>query len=68
MSHDNGPRERVFLVRMWPAQPSANRHAWRGSVQHVASGRKLYVSGLADVVEFITTELSDSTAEEGFAP
>jgi hypothetical protein len=66
MHHDKGAREQVFLVRMWPVQSSANKHAWRGSVQHVASGRKLYLSGLADLVEFVTTELSGSAAEEHF--
>jgi hypothetical protein len=66
MHHDKRPREQVFLVRMWAIQTSDKRHAWRGSVQHVASGRKLYISGLADLVEFVTSELSDSTTEEDF--
>ncbi|HEY5093480.1 MAG TPA: hypothetical protein VII69_00020 [Candidatus Eremiobacteraceae bacterium] len=68
MSDDKGPSDQVFLVRMWPAQPTATRHTWRGSVQHVATGRKLYISGLADVIEFISGELSDLTAEAHSEP
>jgi hypothetical protein len=64
MDDERGPRDQVFLVRMWPARQASERHIWRGSIQHVPSGRRLYVSGLADVLEFITTELSESTAEE----
>jgi len=63
MSDDAGHREQVFLVRMWPAQPAAARQGWRGSVQHVATGRKRYISGLADVMEFISAELTDATAD-----
>jgi hypothetical protein len=55
--------EKVFIVRMWPAHV-ADRQKWRGSVQHVSSGRKLYVSGLADIVEFITAELSASRTDD----
>ncbi len=64
MSHDNGPRDQVFLVRFWPGQTAGNRQLWRGSILNVASGNKLYVSGLAEVVEFISTELPDVTPEQ----
>lgn len=64
MDKDKGPRDQVFLVRIWPAQQPDSRRAWRGSVQHVHSGRRLYFSGLVDVVEFITNELSEPTPDE----
>jgi len=64
MDDEWGSRDQVFLVRMWPARTPSERHAWRVSVQHVPSGRRLYISGLADVLEFITAELSESTTEE----
>jgi hypothetical protein len=64
MDDERSSRDQVFLVRMWPARQPSERHAWRGSVQHVPSGRRLYISGLADVLEFITTELTESATEE----
>ena len=68
MSDDTGFRDQVFLVRMWPAQPTATRQSWRGSVQHVATGRKLYISGLGDVIEFIAAELGGPTADAPLEP
>jgi hypothetical protein len=62
VSLDNA-HEKVFIVRMWPAH-AAGRKKWRGSVQHVTSGRRLYFSGLADIIEFITVELSSSTTSD----
>ena len=41
---------------MW-REPSAARDAWRGSIQDVASGRTLYVTGPADIVDFIALRL-----------
>jgi len=64
VDQDRGPRDQLFLVRIWPAQQPDNRRAWRGSVQHVRSGRRLYISGLVDVVEFITNELSEQPTGE----
>jgi hypothetical protein len=42
--------ERVFLVRMWIEPHDV---AWRGSVQDVTSGRRLYVSSPSEVADFI---------------
>ena len=57
---DDESRDQVFLVRLWHAKQSADKRAWRGSIQHIASGRRLYVTGIADVVEFITNKLAES--------
>lgn len=49
--------ERVFLVRMWQERQSGN--SWRGSVQEIMTGRKLYVTGPRDVADFIAVRLGD---------
>lgn len=48
--------EHVFLVRMWLERDST-RSQWRGSVQHVASGRRLFVGSPGEVSDFITVQL-----------
>jgi hypothetical protein len=55
--------ERVFLVRMW-LERQAPDHSWRGSVQEVGSGRKLYVTGPHDVADFIAVRLVERDARE----
>ena len=46
-------REHVFLVRMWLDGNLSDAGSWRGSIHEVATGRRRYVSGLADIGEFI---------------
>ena len=41
---------------MW-LEPNAPNEGWRGSIQDVASGRKLYVTAPADLVDFIALRL-----------
>lgn len=48
--------EHVFLVRMWLERDST-KSQWRGSVQHVASGRRLFVGSPGEVGDFIAVEL-----------
>jgi len=53
---DQEPRtEHVFLVRMWTER--AGDLQWRGSVQHVASGRRLFVGSATEVGDFIALQL-----------
>ena len=59
-------RERVFLVRMWRDGNLSDAGSWRGSIHEVATGRRRYLSALADIVEFIAGALRSpdpSTAE-----
>jgi hypothetical protein len=44
-----------FVLRIWreKAQNSLARQAWRGWVQHAASGERRYFCRLADLVAFI---------------
>ena len=56
--------ERVFLVRMWVERGSPGDGVWRGSVHDVASGNKLYVTGAAEIADFIAGRLSEEDAGE----
>lgn len=57
--------ERVFLVRMWQEDSQRSRDGWRGSIHDVASGRKFYVTGLAEIADFIAVRLSQpKTSDE----
>ncbi len=49
------PSEHLFVVRIWqePGQRNA-ASIWRGSVQHVTSGQRLYFASLRDMNDFIT--------------
>jgi len=54
-----GPARRkyTFLVSLWLEQGGANassgRDAWRGSVEHLGSGRRLYFNQIASLVGFL---------------
>ena len=54
--------ERVFLVRMW-IEP--NDVTWRGSVQDVTSGRRLYVSSPSEIADFIASGLPKAAGPVG---
>lgn len=56
--------EHVFLVRMWLERGNAESQ-WRGSVQHVASGRRLFVGSPGEVSDFISTQLPKSGRTSG---
>ncbi len=53
-------RERVFIVRMWSEREASISEAWRGLVQDISSGRKLYVTDPGEVAEFIAVHLTDA--------
>lgn len=58
--------EHVFLVRMWlePGQ-SRDESQWRGSVQHVASGRRMFVGSPGEIGDFIGLQLRAPADEPG---
>ena len=56
--------EHVFLVRMW-LERGATESQWRGSVQHVASGRRLFVGSPGEVSEFISVQLPKDAGTVG---
>lgn len=53
------PPQLLFIVRIWRVD---NRRdgAWRGSVEHVPSGRKLYFTSLGDLNDFVALQLAAS--------
>jgi hypothetical protein len=51
-------REYTFLVRIRQLDETADGQ-WRGSVHEVSSGKRRFVSGARDVIEFITSYLHD---------
>jgi len=50
--------QHLFIVRIWQ-EPSraAPPGQWRGMVEHVPAGQRLYFSSLGDLVDFITCRL-----------
>ncbi len=55
----------LFIVRVWPEPAGSRAWPWRGSVEHVSSGQRLYFSALADLNDFITWRLAAPQAAEG---
>jgi hypothetical protein len=55
--------ELVFVIRMWLRADIDGSEAdeWRGSIEQLGSGRKLYVSNPSDIAEFVTTILSEES-------
>ncbi len=56
--------ERVFLVRMWLEPGSARGNAWRGSIQDVRNGRKLFVTAPGEIADFIAVRLTEADAPD----
>lgn len=55
-------REVTFIVRMWLPEGLPGDTQWRGSVQEIASGKRLFVTGTRDISDFIATHLDESPA------
>lgn len=47
----------VFVVRIWQETHSAQRPAWRGMVEHVPDGQRIYFTSLNDLSDFIALQL-----------
>jgi hypothetical protein len=60
-------RKDAFLVNLWrELRRDESGHAeWRGSVEHLASRRRLYFTGITDLVTFLSDYTRDATAREG---
>jgi hypothetical protein len=56
-------REYTFLVRIRQLDEAPDPQ-WRGSVHEVSSGKRRFVSGARDVIEFITSYLHDEDRGE----
>jgi hypothetical protein len=62
MNETVGRREHRFVVRVWlePGQEASGQ--WRGAVEHVGSGQRLYFASLGDLNDFIALRLGDSSS------
>jgi len=56
-------REYTFLVRIRQLKEAPDPQ-WRGSVHEVSSGKRRFVSGARDVIEFISAYLRDEDEGE----
>ena len=52
--------EHRFVVHVWlePGEPATGQ--WRGAVDHLGSGRRMYFSSLGDLTDFIRLRLETS--------
>ena len=66
MDREEQRTEHVFLVRMW-RERGGDDPSWRGSVQHVASGRRLFVGSAGEVGDFIALQLRAGTHSDAKA-
>ena len=51
----------LFIVRLWHEPGQAATSPWRGSVEHVPSGQRLYFVSLSDLSDFIALRLGGDT-------
>jgi hypothetical protein len=57
-------RELVFVVRMWlQGESDSEGGNWRGSIQEVDSGKRFYIVGKHDIVDFIDARLDEAIAK-----
>lgn len=61
--------QHLYLVRIWFESTRSDRQSWRGLVEHVPTGKKLYFTSLADLNDFISLSLpSPDTASTARFP
>ena len=70
MSEAEQHRQHLFIVRIWVEAGQSALSQWRGSVEHVPSGQRLYFVSLDDLNHFISGRLNpqspqDQKSEEG---
>jgi hypothetical protein len=51
--------EHRFVVHVWFESAGRTNGQWRGEVDHVGHGRRLYFSSLGDLVDFIKIRLGE---------
>lgn len=58
----NKSNNHSFIVRFWlePRELDNARPIWRGVVEHVATGEKLYLKNLEEVKQFIVSYLPET--------
>lgn len=56
--------EHVFVVRIWQQGEAGKASTLRGSVEHISSQERRYISHLEDMVRFIEARLQDPTGSD----
>lgn len=56
--------EHVFVVRIWQQGAAGKASSLRGSVEHISSQERRYISHLEDLVRFIEARLQDPAASD----
>jgi hypothetical protein len=59
------PHSYLFTVRLWVEELGEGRIEWRGQVQHVVSGEKLYFRDWPTMLAFLRAKLQEFTDDEG---
>ena len=59
------PQQHVFVVRIWKEPGPSDPERWRGSVEHVPSGERLYFARLPDLGAFVRRQLGAGAFVEG---
>jgi hypothetical protein len=59
-----GRAEHLFVVRIWSEHDRAEPLQWRGCIDHVQSGKKLYFAKLGDIMDFIALRTGGSVKSE----
>jgi len=52
--------EHRFVVRIWLETAAGTGGQWRGVVDHVGSGRKVYFSAMSDLMDFIRLRMAEA--------
>jgi hypothetical protein len=60
--------EHRFVVRVWLETAAAAEGQWRGVVDHVGSGRKLYFSSMGDLMDFIRLRMTETAGTHTAGP
>ena len=53
------PSNQAFVLRLWCEDDADECGIWRGWIQHVGSGEKVFVQTLADFLNFIERHFGD---------
>ena len=56
--------EHLFVVRMWQEASQTLTRQWRGLVEHVPTGRRLYFTSFGDLNDFMTRRLNRASRRE----
>jgi hypothetical protein len=53
----------TFIIRLW-REKNDGKTDWRGSVDHVQSGERVYFQAISSLLEIITRKADDSSLED----